>query len=302
MGRRFRQFNRWLRRRKRPAYRPMTIPTARPLERQSSETSTRTPDRPSGDSATRPLARPGSDAHRRTTEVGRSARKPKNSRTASARVDRNGRRVPRKFIFFVMMTIMIAGFAASYYRFDRRILPMVLEAAEMRLQTEINNVINSVVQEIIREHHITAGDFLIQGQSMSDGNPVLSVNTVLANEICNAAAQRISERLNNLEPEIVSVPIGMALGLDTLAQVGPRFSFALAPIGNALVNYESNFTAVGINQTHFTVWLTVESVVRIIKVMCSIHNINYRILLMLRATIQQTMLAVNDKAHGLTHQ
>ena len=57
----------------------------------------------------------------------------------------------------------------------------------------------------------------------------------------------------------------MALGLDTLAQFGPHFSFSLAPIGNALVDYESSFTAVGINQTHFSVWLTVESTVRIIN-------------------------------------
>jgi len=57
----------------------------------------------------------------------------------------------------------------------------------------------------------------------------------------------------------------MALGLDTLAQFGPHFSFSLAPIGNALVDYESSFTAVGINQTHFAVWLTVESTVRIIN-------------------------------------
>ncbi|MCL1878577.1 MAG: hypothetical protein FWF80_06940, partial [Defluviitaleaceae bacterium] len=83
-----------------------------------------------------------------------------------------------------------------------------------------------------------------------EAKPTISVNTVLANEICNAAAQAISDRLGSLEPEIVSVPLGMALGLDTLAQSGPRFTFTMAPVGNALVNYESSFTAVGINQTH----------------------------------------------------
>lgn len=141
---------------------------------------------------------------------------------------------------------------------------MVLEAAEMRIQTEINNVINQVIQEIIAERGITAEDFVVQ-HVMGDAGPVLSVNTVLVNEICNAAAMRISARLNNLEQETVEVPLGMAFGLDTLAQVGPRYTFNLAPIGNALVDYESRFMAVGINQTHFSVWLTVESEVRIIN-------------------------------------
>lgn len=158
--------------------------------------------------------------------------------------------ISRKYMAFAMIAITLAAFIYSYYRFDRRILPMVLEAAELRLQTEINNVINQVVQEIIAERNLTAADFIVQHLT-HDGGPVLSVNTVLVNEICNAAAMRISDRLNNLEPETVVVPMGMAFGLDTLAQVGPRYSFRLAPIGNALVDYESSFVAVGINQTHF---------------------------------------------------
>ena len=141
---------------------------------------------------------------------------------------------------------------------------MALEAAEMQIQTEINNVINQVIQEIISERNLTAEDFVIQ-HHMGEAGPVLSVNTVLVNEICNAAAMRISHKLNNMEPETVVIPIGMAFGLDTLAQMGPRFSFNLAPIGNALVDYETRFIAVGINQTHFSVWLTVESEVRIIN-------------------------------------
>jgi len=165
-----------------------------------------------------------------------------------------------------MLLVLIIVFVHSFYRFDRRILPMVLEAVELHIQAEINNVINYVIQEIILERNVTAADFLVQSTGYGQNvKPVLSVNTVLVNDICNAAAQRISERLTNLEPEVVSVPMGMALGLDTLAQTGPRFTFTLAPIGNALVNYESSFTAVGINQIHFAVWLTVESVVRIIN-------------------------------------
>jgi len=130
-------------------------------------------------------------------------------------------------------------------------LPLVLEAAELRIQTEINNVINAVVHEIITERNISASDFILQKQMHPDSAPVLSVNTVLVNEICNAAAQAISERLNTMEPEIVSVPLGMIFNLDTLAQVGPHFTFTLAPIGNALVDYETSFNAVGINQVHF---------------------------------------------------
>jgi sporulation protein YunB len=174
-------------------------------------------------------------------------------------------KVPRKFAALVMIMVLLFTAGYGFYRFDRRILPLVLNAAELRIQTEINNVINSVVLDIIIENQVTASDFILENQITAGARPVLSVNTVLVNEICNAAAQAISAQLNNLEPEIASVPIGMILGLDTLSQIGPRFTFTMAPIGNALVNYESSFTAVGINQVHFSVWLEVESVVRIIN-------------------------------------
>jgi sporulation protein YunB len=186
---------------------------------------------------------------------------------------REGFYIPRRYIVLTMLLALTALFVWGFYRFDRRILPLVLEAEELRIQAEINNVINSVVHEIIVANNITAADFILQNQiAAGAAKPVLSVNTVLVNEICNSAAQAISEYLNNLEPETVSVPLGMIFGLDTLAQAGPRFSFTMAPIGNALVNYETRFTAVGINQTHFSVWLNVESVVRIIKLICRNHN------------------------------
>ena len=179
---------------------------------------------------------------------------------------KRGWAIPRRYLALAMLLLLAVAFVHSYYRFDRRILPMVLEQKELRLQAEINNVINQVVHDIITSRSVTAADFLVQSMgNEANAKPVLSVNTVLVNDICNAAAQKISQRLSNLEPEVVNVPMGMALGLDTLAQRGPRFSFNLAPIGNALVNYETRFTAVGINQTHFSVWLTVESVVRIIN-------------------------------------
>ena len=202
--------------------------------------------------------------------------------------------IPRRYIAYLMVLTVIVAFIYSYYRFDRMILPLVLEAAEINLQAEINNVINEVIQDIISERGITAEDFLVQHMALGYAGPVLSVNTVLVNEICNAAAMLISERLNNLDAETVSIPMGMALGLDTLSQIGPRYNFRMAPIGNALVDYETSFTAVGINQTHFAVWLTVESEVRIINpVQSSIINVDRRISLVdtvIRGVVPDTYL------------
>jgi len=202
---------------------------------------------------------------RRVNHPIRAKAKPRPMRPKGKTPSRQPWPIPRRYVAIAMILIALAAFIYSYYRFDRMILPLVLEAAEMRLQTEINNVINQVVQEIISERDITAADFIVQHTLVSESGPVVSVNTVLVNEISNAVAMQISQRLDNMEPETVAIPMGMAFNLDTLAQVGPRYTFRLAPIGNALVDYGSRFTAVGINQTRLSVWLTVESEVRIIN-------------------------------------
>ena len=165
----------------------------------------------------------------------------------------------------MMVAITLGAFMYSYYRFDRMILPLVLEATELHIQTEINNVINQVVNDIVHERAITSADFIVQHTPTGDSGPVLSVNTVLVNDISNSVAMHISYKLNNLEPETVSIPMGMAFNLDTLSQVGPRITFRMAPIGNAMVGYDSSFVAVGINKIHFSVWLTIETEVRIIN-------------------------------------
>jgi sporulation protein YunB len=170
------------------------------------------------------------------------------------------RRARTKWLLLLSFTLLLAGFAYAYYRFDRRVMPLALSLAEVNAKTEINSIIHSEIQAIINERAMTARDFYMTGDDHT-----VTVNTVLVNEICNDVAARVSEKLSQLNPQPVSVPLGMAFGLDTLAYFGPRFSFNLSPVGNALVDYKSRFESVGINQVHFEVWLTVESTIRIIN-------------------------------------
>ncbi|MCL1877319.1 MAG: hypothetical protein FWF80_00510, partial [Defluviitaleaceae bacterium] len=117
---------------------------------------------------------------------GRKVNVPRRSRSAQAP---RGKNSLRRLFFPVIIIFLIAGFSYGFYRFDRQILPLVLQEAELRIQTEINNIINYVVHEIIVANDVAATDFIIQSQLGPEAKPTISVNTVLANEICNAAAQ-----------------------------------------------------------------------------------------------------------------
>jgi sporulation protein YunB len=158
-------------------------------------------------------------------------------------------------ISFLLFTVV------GYYQYDRKVMPLVLAQADIQLRTTVNAIMLEVIQRTLAERGVTASDLYVQ----TPGAGNVTVNTMLVNEICALAAAEISEALTALTAERMTVPLGVALGLDTLAQWGPRYGFNMRPVGTAAVNYYTRMESAGINQVHFELWLTVQSTVRIIN-------------------------------------
>jgi len=131
----------------------------------------------------------------------------------------------------------------------------------MSIKTKMNDTIYRSVNNIIKERNLSAADFYTK----NDAGDSLSVNTVLVSDLCNTAALDISNTLDSMGEQRISIPIGSVLSIKALANSGPAYTVSLLPAGNAEVNYESKFVAMGINQINFQVWLHVTSTVRIVN-------------------------------------
>ncbi len=144
-------------------------------------------------------------------------------------------------------------------------LPIVIAVSDNKTKTQINTAINTSVQKIIQQMDVTSNDFIKREVNDSEKNKSISINTVLINEICGKVGEDISQQLSTMEPQKVSVPIGALTGIDAISNTGPKYGISILHRGNAVVNYESAFESVGINQINFQIWLNIETHVQLVN-------------------------------------
>lgn len=169
--------------------------------------------------------------------------------------------------FFILLFFLAAFGMLTFilFQLDNKIMPAVLAITDLQTKTKVNSIINSSVADIIKKMELSSNDFLKKTNDDNGKIDSLSVNTILVNEICGKVATDISGKLVALDKEIISLPVGALLGIQAFANFGPLYSITVIPMGNALVDYDTSFESVGINQTNFQVWLTVDSTVQVVN-------------------------------------
>ena len=171
---------------------------------------------------------------------------------------RRRRRILFKLVCVVFLIVALCLFTLLFV--NSRIMPSVLEIANIYSKNRVNHAINDALQAFIEQNSLVSEDFYMNS-TMPNG---FSVNTILINQICAQLAVEITELLAQRRGEKVSVPIGMITGIDMLASLGPNINVAVVPMGEARVDFETNFISVGINQVNFQIWLNIESTIGLV--------------------------------------
>jgi len=193
----------------------------------------------------------------------RRKRKRRSKERASFSEKKNKSRFRAVFVCFILAIMILS--ASGVYSLDKRLMPSVLTVVDMKSKTKINAVINDSVGEIVKELGVSSSDFY-ERTTDGDGRILsMSVNTLLVNDICSRVAMDVSGKLVTLEKEKISMPLGSLLGIQAFANHGPDYTVTIIPMGNAQVDYETGFEAVGINQVNFQVWLKVDSVIAVVN-------------------------------------
>lgn len=168
-----------------------------------------------------------------------------------------GRRTLRMVILIVLL-LLIAGIICA-----QNLSRMMGDMAYARAYSMALESINESVIEMI-------GDGLEYEQLIditldNDGHvSTLRSNSIMMSQIATRTALLAEERLNRLENQYISLPIGSALGVKFLAGAGPRVQIQIVPIGAVSATFSSTLDSAGINQTLHQVFLTLRATVRLI--------------------------------------
>lgn len=162
-------------------------------------------------------------------------------------------------LFFLLLSCLLFSLLMLY---DSKIFKTVVEISHIQSKSTANTIIDNAVQNTIKELNITSSDFFIEKQQNSSS---VSVNTILINTFCTAVSMGITQGMEQIADEYISIPIGVITGIEMFSNIGPHIPFYLKPMGIASVDYDTSFTAEGINQINFKIWLNVAMDIKIVN-------------------------------------
>lgn len=168
-----------------------------------------------------------------------------------------------RYDFFILLILIVSIFTvSSALSSDSTFMETVITQAELETKSSANNIINTAIQETIDEMKISSSDFIIKENSDISS---ISANTVLINEFCSNISNKISDYFKLEYENIIEIPVGSLFGIEWISNIGPSIGFNIMPSKEALVNYNTEFNSVGINQSNFKIWIDINTTVRIIN-------------------------------------
>lgn len=168
----------------------------------------------------------------------------------------------RKYVVFFTFTVSVMA-AAFIIATEKYIMPAAADICLIQAKETANNIINSAVDEVLKEK--SEGGRNILSLETENGTTMIMADTISINLICAEISSSITEKIANMENNIVKVPYGAASGIGIFANSGPDLEFEIMPAGDTTVDYETEFTSAGINQTNYKIWLTVNITISLVN-------------------------------------
>lgn len=146
--------------------------------------------------------------------------------------------------------------------FERHLTPVLAAMAQRQAEVIGVDALNRSLAQHIGSQ--VAYQDLVQLQHDQQGHvSFMQVNTTAINRLVTLLQQDIQTDLKNIGETSLSIPMGLILGSDLLAAYGPKFRVRIIPQGTTRIALDQDFSHAGINQTRHTIYLSVETRVRV---------------------------------------
>jgi len=172
------------------------------------------------------------------------------------------RRKPyRGWLALLLALTLLCG---VYLFFELRVRPTLLAVADIQITGMAIEAINRTVQQEVSRNNIGYQDFITVHRDYNGRVALMQANTVRINKLAADITLDVQQRLRALERETVFVPFGQIMGSRILADLGPRISIRIYPMGVVNVDVMDSFEQAGINQTRHKIYLDFKTMVRVV--------------------------------------
>lgn len=164
---------------------------------------------------------------------------------------------------YIFLFVFFAGLAGLYFTAESMLGPALKEVAGVRAKELAAESINSAVMEVTEAMKACSDEEFLDFTVDENGYiSMVSANTVYMNDFSSRMVKAIHENLCEIEGEKIKIPLGAAAGSSLFSQVGPDVNLKIEPVGNASINFITDFESGGINQTKYKVYMEVKGKVK----------------------------------------
>lgn len=168
----------------------------------------------------------------------------------------------RRPILIGMVAALLVLLLGWWY-LDGNLTAVVLSLADARARSLAVQVLNESVEETLASG--VSYDQLMAVTTGPDGSVrLIQANTAEMNRLASHVTLLAQKKLEELEDQTISVPLGSALGLTIFAGAGPRIQVRILPVGAVIPRFDTEFQTAGINQTRHKLLLTLTATVRLV--------------------------------------
>lgn len=197
---------------------------------------------------------------------------------------------PAKNIFMITLILFILFVGTSIWMIDQRVRPVLMEIAEVQLDSFASRAINTAMQ-FVEDYEF---DEVNQVTYDDEGNVVTyNWNPSVVSEINRVATDRVEEFFLNVnrgeplefenpledpppdwgdgaedraeqDPTLVEIPLGQVTGNTVLANLGPKVPVNFEYVGNVRTNVKRETEEFGINSSWVSLYVDVEVDVQIV--------------------------------------
>ena len=159
-----------------------------------------------------------------------------------------------KFIvIFIVISILIIIAFESYMK------PLQDKIMENEARGLVEERVSKIADDVISNSDYDYDKLLVKTKNKTGGIVYLSVNTPAVNKIQNEFSDVFQNKMDDLNTQYFSVPLGDLTNLSMLSSLGPRIKFSYDMTGSVDVELKSTFESTGVNQTIHRVNMIVDA-------------------------------------------
>lgn len=142
-----------------------------------------------------------------------------------------------------------------FWRLTARLGPQIETVAMSRATNLISVAVGQEVDDCLTAQSLEYNDFVTLTTDDEGRVTALTANGGGRTLLRRLVVERLAARLESIDPESFSVPLGNLTGWLALSGLGPSVRVRIYSVGDVTARYRNLFESAGVNQTCHQVWL-----------------------------------------------